>query len=100
MSAEVPQQPLSCNYEWKLCYSQKSPCDIFGATCYSDGIAVIAALGEWIIIQMLKITINDNNEPMIFNTCNKQIRSQKPVIKLKKLFKIPILLLNSNFMYI
>lgn len=33
------------------------------------------------MIQMLKITINDKNEPTIFNACNKQIRSQKPVIK-------------------
>jgi len=72
---------MSCNYEWKPCYSQKCPCEIFGVTCYSDGIAVIAALEEWIIIQLLKITINDNNEPVIFNTCNKQIRSQKLVIK-------------------
>ncbi|XP_022165272.1 uncharacterized protein LOC111030188 isoform X2 [Myzus persicae] len=78
MSAQVPQQPLFYSYEWKLCYSQKCPCEILGATCYSDGIAAITALEEFIIIQMLKISINDNNEPIICNTCNKQIRSQKP----------------------
>ncbi|XP_001948571.1 uncharacterized protein LOC100165824 [Acyrthosiphon pisum] len=78
LSAQVTQQPPSSNYEWKPCYSHKCPCEIFEATCYSDGIAVIIALEEWIIIQMLKITINDNNEPTIVNTCNKQIRSQKP----------------------
>lgn len=81
MSAQVPQQPLFYSYEWKLCYSQKCPCEILGATCYSDGIAAITALEEFIIIQMLKISINDNNEPIICNTCNKQIRSQKPVTK-------------------
>ncbi|KAL4131403.1 hypothetical protein QTP88_008719 [Uroleucon formosanum] len=78
LSAQVTQQTLSCNYEWKLCYSQKCPCEIFKATGYSGGIAVIIALEEWIIIQMLKITINDKNEPTIVNTCNKQIRYQKP----------------------
>lgn len=67
------------NYEWISFYSQKIPCDIFGAACYSDGIAVITVLDNWIIVQLLRITINNNNEPTIFNTCNKQIRLQKEV---------------------
>ncbi|KAF0753240.1 Uncharacterized protein FWK35_00018072 [Aphis craccivora] len=75
--SKITEQPLSCNYEWKPFYSQKCPCEVFGTTCYTDGIALIIAVGEWIMIQMLKITINENNEPTIFNACNKQIRSQK-----------------------
>lgn len=67
------------NYEWISFYSQKIPCDIFGAACYYDGIAVITVLDNWIIVQLLRITINNNNEPTIFNTCNKQIRLQKEV---------------------
>jgi len=64
-------------------YFQKCPCDVFGATYYSDGIALIAALGEWINIMLFQITINDNNEPIIFNICNKQIRLRKQVVNIK-----------------
>lgn len=77
---QVTQKSLFCNYEWLSLYSQKFPCDIYKATCYSDGIALIAAFNEWITIQFLRISFNDNNEPVIFNTCNKQIRPQKKVI--------------------
>lgn len=75
------------NYEWISLYSQKCPCNIFGATYYSDGIALITTLGEWIILQMLQITINDNNEPIIFNTHSKKIRLQKQVKEVEMEFK-------------
>lgn len=67
------------NYEWISIYSQKCPCNTFEATYYSDGIALIATVGEWIVLQFLKIIINDNNKPIIFNTHSKQIRPQKQV---------------------
>lgn len=82
------QQQQLCKYEWISSYSQKCPCDIFKGTCYSDGIALIAALGEWIVIQLLRITINDIDEPIIVNTCSKQIRLQKKVVKVDIRFVI------------
>lgn len=78
---QVFQQPLFYNYEWISLYSQKSPCNVFKAICFSDGIALVATLDEWIILQFLQVNVNDNNEPIIFNYCNKQIRQQKKVIK-------------------
>lgn len=59
-------------------YSQKCPCEVFGTANYSEGIALTVALDEWISVQFLRITINDN-ELVVFNTCTKKIRPQKQV---------------------
>lgn len=95
---QVAKQVCTYNYDWTPVYTQKYPCNIFGATCYSDGIALISLLDEWIIIQLLQITMNENNEIIIMNTCNKQIRPLKQVIGY--FIKVEILLKqkNSNFM--
>jgi len=79
-------------------YSQKCPCNVFSATSYSDGIAIIAALSDSIIIQLLKINFNKNDEPTIFNTCSKQIKLQKEV-EVKKLLKIIIIIIVRKFSF-
>lgn len=77
---QVSQKLLSYNYNWIPVYTQKYPCDVFGVTCYSDGVALIITLDEWITIELLRITVKENNEISILNTCNKQIRPQKQVL--------------------
>lgn len=79
-TVQISQQLLTYNYKWTPVYTQKYPCYVFGATCYSDGIALIVTLDEWIIIQLLRITVNENYEIIVLNICNKQIRPQKQVL--------------------
>lgn len=56
-------------------------------SCYSEGLAVITTLNEWITIQLLQITINDDGEPVIHNNFCQQIRQQKQVYLIKIWFK-------------
>ncbi|XP_025414302.1 uncharacterized protein LOC112686300 [Sipha flava] len=76
-SVQVSPQLQSCDCKWISFYSQKYPCNIFGMSCYSEGIAVITTLNEWITIQFLQINIDDDGEPVIHNNCSQQIRQQK-----------------------
>jgi hypothetical protein len=86
-SVQVSPQLQSCDCKWISFYSQKYPCNIFGMSCYSEGIAVITTLNEWITIQFLQINIDDDGEPVIHNNCSQQIRQQKQVYLMKILFK-------------
>ncbi|XP_050525143.1 uncharacterized protein LOC126896420 isoform X2 [Daktulosphaira vitifoliae] len=75
---QASQDLSPISFKWVNIFAQSCDCKVLSSSSYSDGIALIMEFDGWIVLQLLKINIDNENVSTI---CNATIKQILPLIK-------------------